>query len=217
MRKALFSFAVGEQAPLLDISGPRFLSYARRHGYDLFLPDASYFRGWKREPSWWKLFMMTDLFESRGHYDVVLWCDADVMIVDESRDIAEEIDEYGEDWWLGLVVHTTVLHGQMPNCGVMVARAGFALRVAPRLLSDHRPYRCWEQGALMRHMGVEDPERYPVTLPDAKSFPWKEIGFEWNVIKADVRSGIVTPRFVHCTGSRRVDDKMAQMRALECL
>lgn len=213
MRKALVSFAVGPQAPLLDISGPRFLSYARRHGYDLFLPDASYFRGWEREPSWWKLSLMTGLFASHGLYDVVLWCDADVMIVDESRDIAEETDE---DSWLSLVVHTTVPHGQMPNCGVMVARAGFALRMAPRLLSDHRPYRCWEQGALMSHMGVEDPERYPVTLPVTKSFPWKEIGPEWNVIKADVRSGTVTPRFVHCTGSRRVEDKMAQMRALEC-
>lgn len=213
MRKALVSFAVGPQAPLLDISGPRFFSYARRHGYDLFIPDASYFRGWTREPSWWKLSLLRGLFESHGLYDLALWLDADVMIVDESANIAEELP--AEDW-LGLVVHTTTTHGQIPNCGVMLARPEFALKVGPSLLCDTRRYRCWEQGALMSRMGVE-PERYPVTLPDAKSFPWKEIGPEWNVIKADVRSGTVTPRFVHCTGSRRVEDKMAQMRALECL
>lgn len=207
MRKVLASFAVSEQAPLLNFSGPRFLSYARRHGYDLFIPDASYFRGWMREPSWWKLSLMLDLFDSRGLYDLVLWLDADVMIVDEERDIAEEI---GPDDWLALTVHRTKPHGEIPNCGVMVAREPFANTIAPVLLRDKRRHPGWEQGALIAHMGA-NPARYPVSLPVEKSFPWKELGFEWNAIDFDERWGKVEPRFIHCTGSKFAGDKLRRM------
>lgn len=211
MRKVLTSFAVGEQAPLLNLSGPRFLSYARRHGYDLFIPDASYFRGWTREPSWWKLSLMLDLFDLRGLYDLVLWLDADVMIVDEEKDIAQEI---GPDDWLGLTVHRTKPHGEIPNCGVMVARSDFVYRIAPALLNDHRAHPCWEQGALMAHMGT-NPAQYPVTLPAEKSFPWKELAFEWNAIDFDGRWGQEPVRFIHCTGSKFAGDKLRRMEALE--
>ena len=92
------------------------------------------------------------LREALASHDLVLWIDADAVIVDSSRDIA---DELAPDRFLGLV-----RHGDVPNTGVMLLRSGDLARdlldrtwSATRLI-DH-PW--WENAALLDALGYDLP------------------------------------------------------------
>jgi galactosyl transferase GMA12/MNN10 family len=200
--KALCSIGSGPHEALLEISRPTFEAYAERHGYEL-ITSSEVVAG--RPPAWAKVPMVREALAS---YDVVVWIDADAVIVDGRDDIADALEP---DRFLGLVRHG---ERQAPNTGVMVWRADVRARdlldrtwTATRFV-DH-PW--WENAALLDALGYDLPgaleggwrgrlhRRRPLRL--ARPSPLlKGVQFlplEWNSVYLDRAE---TPRIVHCVG-----------------
>src|SRR6185369_8291765 len=87
-----------------------FRAYADRHGYELVTSTEA---DPARPPAWAKVATLREVLEE---FDLAVWIDADAVIVDGRDDIAADL-EPGQQ--LGLV-----RHGDVPNTGVMVWRAG---------------------------------------------------------------------------------------------
>lgn len=67
---------------LYEIAKPSIELFARKHGYDIRIhTDNPY----GREPSWAKVKRLIEAFDEG--YDVALWLDADVVIVNPTQDI----------------------------------------------------------------------------------------------------------------------------------
>ena len=96
-RKALCSIGSGTHAELLAISELTFRAFAVRHGYQRITSTAGDARS--RPPAWAKVRMLRELIET---FDVVLWIDADAVIVDGRADVADELER---DAQLALVEH----------------------------------------------------------------------------------------------------------------
>lgn len=149
MRKAIASIGTGPHERLLRLAARSFRPYARRHGYDLHLHtgllDAS------RPAPWSKVLILRELL---ADYDLVVWLDSDLVIVDPRDDIAAALPD---GRFLGLVEHATK-QGSMPNSGVMVLRAGESAAAflddvwAQADLTDHV---WWENAAICRLLGYE--------------------------------------------------------------
>jgi hypothetical protein len=175
VRKALVSLGAGPQVRLLRIARATFAPYARRHGYDLQLHEHT-LDGTRPTP-WSKIVALQRLEE---HYDLLLWLDADLMIVDGRVDIASEVVD---GRFLYLVEHQTK-EGQMPNTGVMLLRTGDDCRAFLEQVwaqDDLMEHTWWENAAVCRLLGYElDPPR------PARPTPWLErtklISGRWNSI-----------------------------------
>lgn len=175
MRKALVSLGSGPQARLLRLARSTFGPFARRHGYDLHMYDAPLDES--RPAPWSKVVALQRL---QSDYDLLLWLDADLMIVDGREDIVLELEE---GRFLYLVEHSTK-EGRMPNSGVMLLRTGEDCRSflsalwAEEDLIDHT---WWENAAICRLLGYElDPPR-PVR-PTEWLERTKFISGRWNSI-----------------------------------
>jgi hypothetical protein len=146
--KALCSIGAGPHAELLAISRPTFQAFARRHGYEL-ITSAQNTTG--RPPAWAKVPMLREAVDD---YELVVWIDADAVIVDDSRDIAGELERD-----LALARHR---RGDqlVPNTGVMVLRSGaFARKLLDEMWAAkrfiHHPW--WENAALLHLFGYDLP------------------------------------------------------------
>lgn len=177
MRKAIVSLGTGPQERLLKLAATTFRPYAKRHGYDLHLHTEALDP--LRPAPWSKIVALQQIQE---RYDVLVWLDADLMIVDGRRDIAAEL---GDDAFSGLVEHPQAGGGAMPNSGVWVLRTGercaaFLEEVwAQEDLIDHR---WWENAAICRLLGYElDPVRpgAPTAWREATTF----LDPRWNSIR----------------------------------
>lgn len=152
MRKAIASIGTGPQQTLLRFASRTFRPYAARHGYDLHLHAEPLVAD--RPVPWSKVELLRRLNE---HYDVLVWLDADLVVVDRRRDI---LDDLPADRMMGLVEHRTP-EGRMPNSGVLVLRCGDELERfladvwAQEDLVDHK---WWENAAICRLLGYDlDP------------------------------------------------------------
>jgi len=152
--RVIASLGCGKHEALLRISTRTFAPYAERHGYELDLsttvPDAS------RPAPWGKITILRRLVQE---HELVVWIDADAMIVDGRRDIG---DELAPDRLMALVTHH-MGSTAMPNAGVWILRGGDeAVDLLDRIwdqddLIDH-PW--WENAALCRLLGYDlDPVR----------------------------------------------------------
>jgi hypothetical protein len=221
--KALCSIGSGPHEALLEISRPTFAAYAERHGYELITSTGSDPR---RPPAWAKVPMLREALAS---YDLVLWIDADAVIVDGSRDIAAELPP---DRFLALVGHG---ERRVPNTGVMLLRADGrahdlldAVWNATRLI--HHPW--WENAALADALGYDLPEALEPGLrgrllrllaragirelrPSAPARPSRFragtefLPREWNSVYLDRAA---EPRIVHCLAVP-VEQRARDMRA----
>jgi hypothetical protein len=187
--RALVTFATGDFGALFTLTRPTFRSYADQHGYHLHDDPPGMLL---RPPSWMKVARLLDAL---AWHDEALWIDADVAIVDESRDIADEVPA---DAWQALVRHHTP-DGEVPNCGVWYVRAPMrpVLEQVWRMdrYLDH-PW--WEQAALLDLLGYRHETR-PVEL-DAPSPLYERthwLGLEWNSHEQNDRHD--APRFAHAT------------------
>ena len=213
--KALCSIGSGPHQALLEISRPTFAAYAERHGYELITSTENDPR---RPPAWAKVPMLR---EALGSYELVLWIDADAVIVDGSRDIADELEP---DRFLGLVRHG---EREVPNTGVMLWRAGEQARelldrtwAGKRFL--HHPW--WENAALLDALGYDlpgalEPGRLRRLFARGRPFrlarpsPFRAgiqfLPLEWNSVYLDRADA---PRIVHCVGVP-VEQRARDMRA----
>jgi hypothetical protein len=190
MGKVLCSIGAGPQRSLLTLAARSFRPYARRHGYSLDLRtevvDPS------RPPAWSKVALIRELLE---RHEVVVWLDADTIVVRGDRDIADDLPG---DRFLGLVEHTVAGRAN-PNTGVMAIRAGDE---AQRFFGDvwdateFLNHRWWEQAAVMQLLGY-DPETGATTA----TTPWREgvqwLDKSWNSIRDDPAAN---PRIRHWPG-----------------
>jgi galactosyl transferase GMA12/MNN10 family len=212
--KALCSIGSGPHEALLEISRPTFAAYAQRHGYELITSTES---DPERPPAWSKVPMLREALTS---FDLVLWIDADAVIVDGREDIAAELEP---DRFLGLVRHG---ERQVPNTGVMLLRSGEPARDlldrtwnATRFV--HHPW--WENAALLDTLGYDLPgalERglrgrlrrsrpFRLARPSPLLAGTQFLPLEWNSVYLDRASA---PRIVHCVGVP-VEQRARDMRA----
>lgn len=189
-RKALCSIGTGPQASLLRLARRSFVPYARRYGYDLHLltdpVEAT------RPAPWGKVALLRDLLP---RYDLLLWLDADVVIVDAGEDIAAHRDP---DRFLALVEHR--YDGlRFPNTGVLLIESGAAAAEFLDALWNADAYvehRWWENAALLDLLGYDLDRPAPVrpsTWRDRTQF----LPNEWNSTVHDPASH---PRFRHYPG-----------------
>jgi hypothetical protein len=197
VRKALCSIGSGPHEALLAVSEPTFRAYAERHGYDLVTSTAA---PPERPPAWAKVPLIRSTLDD---HDLVLWIDADAVIVDGSEDIA---DALAPDAQLALVQHRRD-DELIPNTGVMVWRSGeFARSLLDRMWAakqyiDH-PW--WENAALLDALGYDVPRftrldrlrrrrlRARPAPPGVHFLPG-----HWNWSYLDRAEN---PRIVHCLG-----------------
>ncbi len=211
--KALCSIGSGPHEALLEISRPTFAAYAQRHGYELITSREGDPR---RPPAWAKVPMLREALAS---FELVLWIDADAVIVDGRDDIAAELEP---DRFLGLVRHG---EQQVPNTGVMVWRAGeLATELLDRTWSAtrfvHHPW--WENAALLDALGYDLPSaldrgwrrrlrrrRFGLARPSPFLAGTQFLPLEWNSVYLDRAD---EPRIVHCVGVP-VEQRARDMKA----
>lgn len=194
MRRVLTSFGFGPHAELLQIAIPGFARYAAKHGYDLLIPQASFFSddARARPPSWMKIPLIKRLLDDGA--ESVLWLDADVVVRRFDKDIS---DDCGDRRPLHMVVHHTS-DGGVPNAGVMYMRKEFSphLDSVWRQCNFARSSCWWEQAGLISVIGG-DPDASPVSVPAGPLCG--ELPYEWNPHVMDSRSIPDDARFFHAT------------------
>jgi hypothetical protein len=150
VRKALCSIGSGPHEALLAVSEPTFRAYAERHGYELITSTAAHP---DRPPAWAKVPLIRSTLDD---YDLVLWIDADAVIVDAAEDIAGALAPAAQ---LGLVQHRRDAE-LIPNTGVMVWRSGeFARSLLDRMwgATQYLDHPWWENAALLDALGYAVP------------------------------------------------------------
>lgn len=187
MSRALITFAVGPYEALAEIARPGLEAYAERHGYEL---EAAAPTMMPRPASWMKLPLLANALD---RHDEVLWVDADVVIVDDELDLADEVPA---EQWQALVRHHTP-DGQVPNCGVWFCRRQM-LPVLEQLweMNEYLLHPWWEQGALLELLGYRGR---PVELVEPTELTWRThwLELEWN--SHEERDRHPSPRFAHAT------------------
>jgi hypothetical protein len=188
--RVLVSLGTGKQQKLLRLASVTFRRYARKHGYELELHDEVVDPS--RPPAWSKVALIRRLLDSN---DVVLWLDADIVVVRSDRDIADELPD---DRFMAMVEHN-VGGKANPNTGVMVIRSG---EEAKRFFAEvwestrYLEHRWWEQAAVMHLLGYD-----PDTGERVRDSAWQDrihwLGKEWNSIRDDPAP---QPRIRHWPG-----------------
>ena len=162
MNKLLITYGWGdENEELHRITLPGKEAYARLHGYDLWCPTRETFSKVDdgRHASWFKVKAIQDAIVykiSRQYtltgYDVVLWLDADVGIVDPYFDILSHAAGRRP---FHCVTHYTA-DGAVPNCGVWLVKghaAGCEVSDMLEHIWNHtsapRADHWWEQAAFI--------------------------------------------------------------------
>lgn len=173
--RVIASLGAGPQRQLLAIASKTIEPYARRHGYDLQLhteiADAT------RPAPWSKIRVLRDLID---RYELVLWLDADLVIVDGSVDIASELEDAS---FLYLVEHRAKGE-RRPNTGVMLLRAGDeAARFLDEVwaLDRYVNHRWWENAAVCELLGYQLEPAQPIRETPLRA-KTKFISPRWNSI-----------------------------------
>lgn len=179
--------------------------YATRHGHTLAVANLV----GDRPASWMKVDAIAKALKTS---DVAVWLDADMVVVDSTRWIGDELPA---DMWHGLVEHVTDC-GEVPNCGAWVLRQ----QMLPVLrevwqMTQYLDHPWWEQAAVLELLG------YHVTAkPTAKRERPSDLydrthwlGAEWNDHPNDSRRA-EHARLVHVT---QYADRLATVKRYAAL
>ena len=184
------------------MSEPTFRAYAERHGYDLVIGRESECP--ERPVSWSKVVLIRRLMR---RYDLVVWVDVDAMVLDLSRDIADEVTD-GADIYL---VEHRYHQQRIPNAGILMVRSSRAADAFLDLVWHQEQYIdhvWWENAAILDLLGYRlspcNPER-----PSLHRALFHFIGNEWNSITLDPSP---TPVIRHFAGMTH-EDRLAGMAA----
>jgi hypothetical protein len=176
MSRVLVSLGTGPQERLLRLASRSFRRYARAHGYELSLHTEVVDPA--RPAPWSKVKLLQRL---AAEHELVLWLDADLVIVDGSTDIASELEGRR---FLYLVEHATK-EGRVPNSGVMLLRGGaetVAFLEEVYAQEDLINHRWWENAAISRLLGYELDPVGPGTPTPLLTEHTKFISPRWNSI-----------------------------------
>jgi hypothetical protein len=152
--RVIASLGAGPQQRLLRLARRTIEPYAQRYGYDVELHTELVDHS--RPAPWSKILIMRALVE---RYDLVVWLDADLVIVDQGVDLATELEN---ERFLYLVEHRHE-GWRMPNTGVMLLRGGAEsarFLDAAWSLTRYVEHRWWENAAVCELLGYGlDPPR----------------------------------------------------------
>lgn len=157
----------------MTIAARSFQPYAKRHGYDLHLHTRS--ADPSRSPHWSKIRILRELIE---RYELVVWLDSDLVMVDTRRDIAYDLEP---GYFLYLVEHV-YNDERIPNTGVMMLRSG---EDAAQFLDDaweleqYTDHEWAEQAAIMDLLGYDMQRKRPKTATPYRD-QTKLISPRWN-------------------------------------
>jgi hypothetical protein len=173
--------------PVLGQALRTFVPYARKYGYELRVGDG---QSEGRPPAWGKVLLLQQLLEE---YDEVLWLDADVAIVDHSRDIADVVPAEAYQ----ALVETHLEEIVYVNSGVWLVRADprtFAFLQAVWDSTEYIEHKWWENTPLKLMLGYsldgETPPR-PTTWSEGTCL----LPHEWNL--QEHVQGLRDARFRH--------------------
>lgn len=216
--KILTTFGTGPAREALAISLPLMARYAQRHGYRLVVPsDAEVERACCGRPaSWGKIGWLKHLVEEDEWVEsLILWLDADVVVVRHDTDIACDVAEEGRPF-VSMTVQDTP-DGAVPSCGVMLVNgcvrnalsnlAEIDRACGPDGMNAVRSSGWWEQAAMIRWLGG-DPDQTPI-VPPVPSEKWGTLSYGWNPHPYDPRGLPDDLRFFHATAT---NDRLGDMR-----
>jgi hypothetical protein len=204
--RVICTIATGDHAALWELAEPGVHRYAVRHGYQVVHRDRTPDLHGRPVP-WAKLPLIVELLED---HDLVVWLDADVVVVDDGDDIAR--DARGRRPVHAVAHRVGRVH--VPNSGVLVVRRSPSAR---HLLEHawHRSewihHRWWENAALIDVLGG-DGDRGLVTSRQRRRAS-RRVGWlprRWNSLSVD---GDPDPAFVHFAGLP-FEERLAGMRRL---
>ncbi len=191
------SIGAGAHGELLDIARPPLAAWASRFGYDLDLrteliaPD--------RPASWSKVRLVRELLDS---HRVVIWLDADTVVVDGREDLACRVSRQRP---LALVAHHYAAQ-TVPNLGVFAMRSCARTKALLDTLwsmTEYVDHTWWENAALLDLLGYDiatEPIRKVRESELDARIEW--LGTEWNSIALDPSDH---PIIVHHPGTADAD------------
>jgi hypothetical protein len=159
----------------MRVAARSFRPYAERHGYALRLHTR--LAGGCPSPAWSKIRILRELIEL---YEIVVWLDADAVVVDTRRDIAHELEP---GHFLYLVEHA-YNDERVPNTGVVLLRS---CDTAARFLDDawdlteqYKDHEWWEQASVMDLLGYDMRHKRPGASVTQYRKQTKLISPRWN-------------------------------------
>lgn len=209
MSKCIVTYADANHAELLATSLPTFKAFADRHGYDLLVGEEEMVDH-TRPAAWHKVRMLNSALKI---FDVAVWFDADLVVVDPSEDFT-----FSEIKLFALVRHMAK-GSEVPNSGMWaLRRAAAPLLKAMWDLEIFWNHGWWEQAALLTLMGYTVP-------PEGSDFDetkcmcvhetyWTRmcefLPVKWN---SHPNYRAEKPKIVHCSYPT-VEQRLEVMRAL---
>jgi hypothetical protein len=179
-----------EWRDIAAITTPLMQKYAAQYGHSF---TAYRYERPQRPPSWQKLLAISAQLENS---DEVLWLDTDVVIVDGTVDIFNDIPAGKRQ---AMVRHATT-EGDVPNAGVWyVSRPMLGTLMACAMDDKFLHHKWWEQAALLSRMGfVEDGGicRHDMDTSLYEDTHW--LDESWNVWRGSPST--IQPRFKHACG-----------------
>ncbi len=155
LRRAFVTFAAGGYVELLDIVRPTFENYAAKHGYD-YIERHLAMDAWPRPPAW---FRIPVLQEALADYDAVLCLGADMIILDDSEDIADHIPDGAIN---AIVGHQAPVEGFVPSTEMWYLRRAMLPWLARAWeLTEYMNHPWWDQAAVVHLMGY-NPTSFPM-------------------------------------------------------
>ena len=149
VHKAIATMATGPAAKLFAEAWPELSAYADRHGYDVVIGGA--FEAAGRPPAWGKVQILLRLLDT---FDLVVWLDADTLIINRGVDIATVLP--GDAWQGFSVVPCNGDEGDSPCMGVWALRRSDDARRFLQAVWEQEDlirHPWWEQAAVMRLTG----------------------------------------------------------------
>lgn len=198
------TMAHGPHLALLDVTGPAMGRYAERHGFEMV--EVRHRLDPSRPVSWDKVVLLRALVRQ---FDVVMWVDADALVLDRAPAITEHLQPRR---FLHMVEHR-VNDGLVPNAGVLALRGGRRSELFLERVWTHRRFvqhRWWENAAILHLLGYRPVEGMRPWAPS----PWRLglglLDVAWNSIPADSSP---RPYIAHFPGMT-LDERLDAMRTL---
>lgn len=173
-----------------DLTSPLMENYAKKHNSEYKLIK---FEKGNRPISWEKIPLIKNYLKK---YDVVLWMDADIVIINDSVDIFNLI----EDEKIQYMVQHYVVDLVVPNAGMWMLKKEMLEYLDTIWNNDkYLNHGWWEQAALIELMGFAvTPHRADLKNPTQLYYKTKFLEQKWNHHPNDLQR-VADPFFIHVT------------------
>jgi hypothetical protein len=191
--RVVCTLASGPHLELFDVTAPALARYAERFGYEFVPVHERLDRG--RPAAWDKVVLLHSL--ARKH-DLVVWVDADALVLDRAPDIATALSDRRP---VHLVEHRSG-RGCIPNTGVLALRGGARTQRFLEAVWNERAFvhdRWWENAAVNHLLGYRDFPYLGVrpVVPSRWRLAVGRLDRAWNSIPEDAAPD---PYIVHFPG-----------------